>query len=212
MNNRTNSFKKFDYYAILGVKAPTKEGNIQYNEEIENAYERQKHTINRLKVKNAMELDRTGNKERYQQEEAYIIQLQESIDRAYQQLRTKEGRKEYQEILQMEEAKEASRKQERKERMQAETARSGKKISSINPNDKGMSEAQYIRKIEEKQKEIQFTPVYKGEMGATPPKRKELQFTPIYKGKMGATPEKGRTKQQPRQIGRNSRQIEGEER
>ena len=96
--------------------------------------------------------------------------------------------------------------------MQAETARSGKRISSINPNDKGMSETQYIRKIEEKQKEIQFTPIYKGEMGATPPKRKELQFTPIYKGKMGATPEKGRTKQQPRQIGRNSRQIEGEER
>ena len=57
MNN-----KIFDYYAILGVKAPTKEGNIQYNEEIENAYERQKHTINRLKVKNAMELDRTRKK------------------------------------------------------------------------------------------------------------------------------------------------------
>lgn len=200
MNN-----KIFDYYAILGVKAPTKEGNIQYNEEIENAYERQKHSINRLKVKNAMELDRTGNKERYQQEEAYIIQLQESIDRAYQQLRTAEGRKEYQEILQMEEAKEASREQERKERMQAETARSGKRISSINPNNKGMSEPQYIRKIEQRQQELQFTPVYKGKMGATPPKRKELQFNPVYKGEMGAVPPKRKTKQNPRQI-------EGEER
>lgn len=197
MKNKINSSIKFDYYDILAIKAPTKEENAQYDGEIQNAYERQKHAINMLKVKNSMELDRTGNKERYQQEEAYIIQLQENVDRAYQQLRTAEGRKEYQEILQSERAKEAE-----------------KKISEINPNDKGMSEPQYIRKIQEKQKELQFTPLYKGEMGATPPKRKELQFTPIYKGKMGATPEKGRTKKQPKQIGtkQNPRQIEGEER
>lgn len=193
-----NTIKTNNYFTILGAKEINGDEEIQ-NEEIQNAYRVKMELINKLKVKNAADLDRTGNQTRYEQAELYIEQLESQVQEAYEQLKTEQGREEYKKRL------EGQKDRQVEGRTQAEGKT--KKISQINPNKQKKTEIEYIKELQEAQKEkvvekeqeLQYVPIHRGRMGKER-KNKELQFIPICKRKMGATPEQRKSSKQQRQV------------
>lgn len=200
-----NTIKTNNYFTILGAKEINGDEEIQ-NEEIENAYRAKMEMINKLKIKSAADLDRTGNQTRYEQGEQYIEQLESQVQEAYEQLKTEEGREKYKKRLEGQKEKQAAGKAQEKGQT--------KKISQINPNKQKKTEIEYIKELQEAQKEktgkkepeLQYVPIHNGRMGKER-KKQELQFIPIYKGKMGAMPEQRKSSMQQKQG-----EAEGEER
>lgn len=204
-------------FTVLGVrrnyqKEETEEETIQLNDKVEKSYHQKKQMIDKLRENN-----RKSNRSssQVQKEEEYLRQLETQVEEAYQQLRTKEGRSVYSQKLEELEKQANLRKIQNKTQEPKEIPKRNKelpqtnKISTMNPNDKEITEVGYIKEIQEKQKirqtNIEYVPITKGEPGKM--YKPELQFTPMYKGKKGEFPpprEKNR-KQKPRQVGGDER-------